>query len=53
MFKRLTDEYGFKRGYYINVLGIFRMVKYKVSKVMESDDYILVIAIFGKEFVLK
>jgi hypothetical protein len=51
--KWLEDEYGNKRGYIVDVFGIFRLLKYKVSKIMEKDDYIMILEIFGKEFILK
>ena len=53
MFKLLTDEHGFKRGWIIKIPGIFTLLKYKVSKIMEKDDFIMVMAIFGREFVLR
>jgi hypothetical protein len=53
MFKWLTDEYGFKRGWIINVPGIFTLLKYQVNKIMDKEDHIMIMRIFGREFVLK
>jgi len=52
MFKWLTDEYGFKRGYILRIPGVFTLLKYQVNKIMDRYDYIMVMAIFGKEFVI-
>jgi hypothetical protein len=51
--KDLTDEYGNKRGYIFSIPGVFRVLKYQVNKVMDKYDYILIVEIFGKEFILK
>lgn len=53
MYRLLTDQYGFKLGYLIDVFGVFRLLKFKVSKIMEPDDYIMVLEIFGREFILR
>jgi hypothetical protein len=53
MFQRLTDEHGYQRGWIINIPGIFTLLKYQVNKIMDKYDYILVIAIFGREFVIR
>ena len=53
MFQRLTDEHGYQRGWIINIPGVFTLLKYQVNKIMEKYDYILVIAIFGREFVIR
>jgi hypothetical protein len=53
MFKRLTDEYGFKRGWIINIPGVFTLLKYRVNRIMEKEDHIMIVAIFGQEFILR
>jgi hypothetical protein len=53
MFKSLTDEYGFKRGWIINIPGVFTLLKYQVNKIMEKEDHIMVMAIFNREFILR
>lgn len=59
MFKRLTDQYGYPRGYIINIppwaaySKVFTLIKFKVSKIMERDDYIIILGLFGYEFVLR
>jgi hypothetical protein len=50
---RFTDIADYQQGYYINVFGIFKLLKYKVSKIMEKDDYIVIIAICGYEYVIQ
>jgi hypothetical protein len=53
MYRQLTDEWGFKRGYIFRIPGIFTLLKYQVNKIMEKPDYIIIMAIFNREFVLK
>ena len=50
---RFYDVADYPEGYIIDVFGIFRLLKYKVSKVMDKEDYIIVMSIFGHEFVLR
>ncbi len=50
--KHFEDIAGYRRGYLFEIPGVFRLLKYKVSKIMEKDDWLIVIAIFGKEFVI-
>ena len=51
--ERFYDQADYERGYIINIFGIFRLLKYKVSRIMEKDDFIIVVEIFGKEFVIR
>jgi hypothetical protein len=53
MFQRLTDEHGYQRGWIIKIPGVFTLLKYQVNKIMDKYDYILVMAIFGREFVIR
>jgi hypothetical protein len=47
------DLQSYQRGYYFRFFGLVRILKFKVSTVMEKEDYIFVIAIFGREFILR
>jgi hypothetical protein len=47
------DERKFPRGFYFNFLGLVRILKFNVATVMQKPDYILIVEIFGREFVLK
>jgi hypothetical protein len=49
---RFYDEAGYQRGYIIDVFGVFRLLKYKVSKLMEKDNYIMVLELFLREYIL-
>jgi hypothetical protein len=51
--ERFYDQAGYELGYIVNVLGMFRFLKFKVSKIMEKDDYIMILGLFGKEYILK
>jgi hypothetical protein len=53
MFKRLTDEYGYARGWIITIPGIFMLLKYQANKIMDKEDHIMVMRICGKEVILK
>jgi hypothetical protein len=53
MFQRLTDEHGYQRGWIIKIPSVFTLLKYQVNKIMDKYDYILVMAIFGCEFVIR
>jgi hypothetical protein len=46
------DMKEYKRGYYFNFLGIVRVLKFKTNTVMEKEDWIFIIEVFGREFVL-
>jgi hypothetical protein len=56
MFKRpLLAEGDYPMGYVINFPGtklgsVFTVLKYKMSKIYETDRHLLVISIFGREF---
>jgi hypothetical protein len=50
--QRFYDMADYQVGYLINVFGIFRLLKFKVSKIMEKPDWILIVEVMGHEFVL-
>jgi hypothetical protein len=45
------DERKFPRGFYFNFLGLVRILKFNVATVMQKPDYILIVELFGREFV--
>ncbi len=47
------DLKSYPRGYYFSFLGLVRILKYKTNTVMEKEDYIFIIEIFGREFVIR
>jgi hypothetical protein len=47
------DLPSYPRGYYFNFLGLFRILKFKTNTVMEREDFIMIVEIFGKEFILR
>jgi hypothetical protein len=47
------DLKSYPRGYYANFFGIFRVLKFKTNTVMEREDWIFIIEIFGREFVIR
>jgi hypothetical protein len=47
------DMRDYPRGYYFNFLGIVRILKFKTNTVMEKDKWILIIEVFGKEYVVR
>jgi hypothetical protein len=53
MYHQLTDEWGYPRGLIFKIPGIFTLLKYQVNKVMDAPDYIMIMAIFNREFILK
>jgi hypothetical protein len=46
------DDRRYKRGYYFNFLGMVRILKFKTNTVMEKDDWIFIVEIFGREYIL-
>ena len=46
------DLKSYPRGYYFNFLGIIRVLKFKTNTVMQKDDWIFIIEIFGREYIL-
>jgi hypothetical protein len=46
------DMRDYKRGYYLNIFGIIRVLKFKVNTVMERDDWIVIVEIMGREYIL-
>jgi hypothetical protein len=47
------DLHSYKRGYYFSLFGLVRVLKFNVATVMQKPDYIFIIEVFGKEFVIK
>jgi hypothetical protein len=46
------DLRSYQRGYYFNLFGIIRVLKFNVATVMQKPDYILIVEICGREFIL-
>jgi hypothetical protein len=46
------DMRKYSRGYYFNFFGLVRVLKFKTSRVMQKDDWIFIIEIFGREYIL-
>jgi hypothetical protein len=42
-----------KGGWIIKIPGVFTLLKYQINKIMDKYDYILFMAIFGREFVIR
>ena len=51
VFKRFYDIADYPVGYFFNI-GVFKVLKYKMGKIMEKDEYLIVISIFGREYIL-
>lgn len=51
VFERFYDIADYPVGYFFNI-GIFKVLKCKVSKIMEKDKYLIVISFFGREYIL-
>jgi hypothetical protein len=47
------DLKSYPRGYYFNLLGIIRVLKFNVATVMQKPNYIFIIEILGREFVIR
>ena len=47
------DMRDYPRGYYFSFFGLVRVLKFKTNTIMEREDYILIIEILGREFVLR
>jgi hypothetical protein len=47
------DLRSYQRGYYFNLFGIIRVLKFNVATVMQKPDYIFIVEIFGREFVIR
>jgi hypothetical protein len=47
------DMRDYPRGYYFNFLGLVRILKFKTNTVMERDNWIFIIEVFGKEYVIR
>jgi hypothetical protein len=43
----------YPRGYYFNFLGLVRILKFKTNTVMQKEDWIFIIEVLGKEFVMR
>jgi hypothetical protein len=46
------DQRDYQRGYCFNFLGLVRILKFKTNTVMEKEDWIVIIEIFGREYIL-
>jgi hypothetical protein len=46
------DMREYKRGFYFNFFGLVRVLKFKVNTVRQKDDYIFIIEIFGREYIM-
>ena len=47
------DMREYPRGYYFSFFGLVRVLKFNVATVMQKPDYIFIIEIFGREFVIR
>jgi hypothetical protein len=47
------DERKFPRGYYFNFLGIIRILKFNTATVMQKPNYIFIIEVLGREYVIR
>ena len=45
------DLRSYQRGYYFNLFGIIRVLKFNVATVMQKPDYIFILEIFGREYI--
>jgi len=46
------DLKSYPRGFYFSFFGLVRILKFKTSTVMEREDWIFIIDIFGREYIL-
>jgi hypothetical protein len=46
------DDKKYQRGYYFNFFRLVRVLKFKINTVMQKDDWIFIIEIFGSEYIL-
>ncbi len=46
------DMRRYPRGYYFHFFGVIRVFKFKTNTVMQKDDWILIVEIFGREYIL-
>ena len=46
----ILDAADYERGYLFNIPG-FKLLKLKISKLMQNDEYLVVISILGREFL--
>jgi hypothetical protein len=49
---RIIDMADYPYGYIFSLLG-FKLLKFKTSKIMEKERFIVVMSIFGREFILR
>ena len=47
------DLRSYQRGFYFNLFGLVRILKFNTATVMQKPDYIFIIEIFRKEFVIR
>ena len=46
------DMREYPRGFYFDFFGIIRVLKFKTNTVMQKDAWIIIVGIFGREFVI-
>ena len=46
------DLHSYQRGYYFPFFGLVRVLKFNVATVMQKPDYIFIIEVFGREYIL-
>jgi hypothetical protein len=47
------DLRSYPRGYYFNFLGLVRILKFKTNTVMQKENWIFIVEILGREFVIR
>jgi hypothetical protein len=47
------DLRSYQRGYYFSFFGLVRVLRFNVATVMQKPDYILIVEVFGREFVIR
>jgi hypothetical protein len=47
------DIHSYPRGYYFNFFGLIRVLKFRTNTVVDADNWIVIVEIFGREFVLR
>jgi hypothetical protein len=47
------DLRSYPRGFYFSFFGLIRILKFKTNTVMQKEDWIFIIEVFGREFVVR
>jgi hypothetical protein len=47
------DIHSYPRGYYFNFFGLIRILKFRTNTVVDADNWIVIVEIFRREFVLR